>query len=264
MHIDREAIVAARQTFLGIDFDPLAPAHALASIQTLSRKSEFSYIVTPNVDHLIRLWDKKEQRFERAYDSAELILCDSRILAGLASMHEVHLPVVTGSDLTAELFKSGFRSGDEVAIIGSGEEVVAALKSRFPLPVYHHHIPPMGLLGNDVEMMRIVDFVAVSKAHYVLLAVGSPQSELVAHLIKKSNKATGVGLCIGASLEFLAGTKQRAPRWMQEFRLEWLFRLLSEPRRLAARYLLGAVKFANLYWRWRKGMRGLARDQHAT
>jgi N-acetylglucosaminyldiphosphoundecaprenol N-acetyl-beta-D-mannosaminyltransferase len=264
MHIDRDAITAARQTFLGIQFDLQDPVQSLASIRSLSRQSEFSYVVTPNVDHVVHLWNDKDQRFRGAYAASELTLCDSRILAALARRHDLHLPVVTGSDLTAELFKNGLRAGDVIAIIGCSDDIVTALKSRFPLPEYHHHNPPMGLLSNDQEMSKIADFVGASKANYVLLAFGSPQSEIVANLIKTSGNAAGVGLCIGASLEFLTGAKKRAPRWMQKLKLEWLFRLLSEPKRLAARYLLGAARFAKIYWRWRSGATGLAHDQHAT
>jgi UDP-N-acetyl-D-mannosaminuronic acid transferase (WecB/TagA/CpsF family) len=62
--------------------------------------------------------------------------------------------------------------------------------------------------------------------------------------------ATGVGLCIGASLEFLTGAKRRAPLWLQRLGLEWLFRLLTEPRRLWRRYLVEGPRIFVLWWRW--------------
>jgi exopolysaccharide biosynthesis WecB/TagA/CpsF family protein len=83
-----------------------------------------------------------------------------------------------------------------------------------------------------------VAFVLAHPARFVFLAVGSPQQEVLAAAIAATGRATGIGLCIGASLEFLAGGSRRAPRWMQRCGLEWLFRLCRDPRRLAHRYLI--------------------------
>jgi N-acetylglucosaminyldiphosphoundecaprenol N-acetyl-beta-D-mannosaminyltransferase len=253
MHIDRAALVAARQSFLNVEFDAIDDRQVLALIQSLSRRPTFSYIVTPNVDHIIRLTENgpDRARFVEAYEGADRIVCDSRILASLASRHGIDLPVVTGSDLTAALFERTLKSGDRVAVIGGTARLIEELMTRFPHPVYLHHQPPMGLLGDPSAISEVVDFVQSAKAHYILFAVGAPQSEIVAHLCKTTAQASGVGLCIGASLEFLTGSKMRAPSWMQRLRMEWLFRLLSEPRRLGSRYLIGAFKLARLYWRWR-------------
>ena len=256
MHIDRAAIVAARQSFLGVEFDAIDAEQALALVQSLARRSEFTYIVTPNADHVVRLAEKSpdQARFAASYRAAAKVLCDSRILAAIAARHDIELPVVTGSDLTAALFKSGLGADVRIAIIGGTAELVEELRLRYPHPTYLHHAPPMGLLNDDRALDEIVDFVAGAKAQYVLFAVGAPQSEIAAHLCKESGRVAGVGLCIGASIEFLTGAKKRAPTWMQRLRLEWLFRLLSEPRRLGGRYLLGAVKLAQLYFRWRSDL----------
>jgi len=82
-------------------------------------------------------------------------------------------------------------------------------------------------------------------------AVGSPQSELICSLIRQRNRTAGVGLCIGASLEFLTGSKLRAPHWMQRVGLEWLFRLVNEPTRLWRRYLLEGPVIFRIWWQWR-------------
>jgi N-acetylglucosaminyldiphosphoundecaprenol N-acetyl-beta-D-mannosaminyltransferase len=258
MHIDRAAIVAARPSFLGVEFDPINTEQVLELIRPLSRRADFCYIVTPNVDHVIRLAEASPSRarFAASYKAAAKVLCDSRVLSAIASWHRIVLPVVTGSDLTAALFKRGLGAEDRIAIIGGTAELIEELRSLYPHPTYFQHGPPMGLLNDEAALWKIVDFVAETKAHYVLFAVGAPQSEIAAHLCKESGRAAGVGLCIGASIEFLTGAKKRAPVWMQRRRLEWLYRLLSEPRRLGARYLLGAVKLFRLYYRWRKDSAG--------
>ena len=86
-------------------------------------------------------------------------------------------------------------------------------------------------------MTQAVEFVLAHPARFVFLAVGSPRQEILAAAIHATGRATGVGLCIGASLEFVAGHVPRAPLWMQRSGLEWLHRLAREPRRLAGRYL---------------------------
>ena len=63
---------------------------------------------------------------------------------------------------------------------------------------------------------------------------------------------TGIGLCVGASLDFLGGKAERAPKWMQQARLEWLHRLAQEPKRMWKRYLVDGPKIAFLWWEWRK------------
>jgi len=97
----------------------------------------------------------------------------------------------------------------------------------------------------------VADFVIASEPDVVLFAVGAPQSELLCAEIAARGGARGVALCIGASLEFLTGAKRRAPRWMQRAGLEWLFRLLSEPRRLWRRYLVEGPRIFAIWWRWR-------------
>jgi UDP-N-acetyl-D-mannosaminuronic acid transferase (WecB/TagA/CpsF family) len=70
------------------------------------------------------------------------------------------------------------------------------------------------------------------------LAIGSPQQEIIAQKLKGRGVARGLALCIGASIDFITGVERRAPLWMQQSGLEWLFRLAQNPRRLAKRYLV--------------------------
>jgi N-acetylglucosaminyldiphosphoundecaprenol N-acetyl-beta-D-mannosaminyltransferase len=83
-----------------------------------------------------------------------------------------------------------------------------------------------------------VEFVLAHPARFTCLAVGSPRQEILAAAIAATGRACGVGLCVGASLDFLSGALTRAPSWIQWAGLEWLHRLASDPRRLAWRYLV--------------------------
>jgi exopolysaccharide biosynthesis WecB/TagA/CpsF family protein len=156
----------------------------------------------------------------------------------LARFRGIKLDVVTGSDLTAFLFGSGQLSGKKVGIIGGDEAMLPELLERFPDIELSQHIPPMGVLHKPDAAAEIEAFLATGACDYVLLAIGAPQSEIVARQCLKGGRTRGVALCIGASIEFVLGRKARAPLWMQRARLEWAFRVMSEPRRLWRRYFV--------------------------
>ena len=228
--------------FLGVEFANVTYEEAAAELESLSRSDSFSFVVTPNVDHVVMLHEGEDeairQQFKAAYEAAALRLCDSRILQVLAKAQGTDLKVVTGSDLTAHLFTGGHFNGKKVAIIGGDKAMVPELRVRFPKVDFVQHIPPMGVLKNPDAAVEVETFLASQSCEYALFAFGSPQSEIIAHQCAKAGHSRGVGLCIGASIEFILGRKARAPAWMQKARLEWAFRLCSEPRRLWRRYLV--------------------------
>ncbi len=228
--------------FLGIDFANMTYAEVAGELDSLSRKDSFSYIVTPNVDHIVQLNegenDEVAPAFRTAYQSAQLRLCDSRVVQLLARLRSVHVDVVTGSDLTAYLFSEGYLNGRKVALIGGDDKIIEAVQLRYPAVLIDQHQPPMGVLGNPSARSQIVDFIAKGSFDVVLFAIGAPQSEIICHQCYLNGQSRGVALCIGAAVEFLVGRKVRAPEWMQRARLEWAFRLMSEPRRLWRRYLI--------------------------
>lgn len=236
-------------SFLGLNFDPLDFPATLARLAARPADAPFGYVVTPNVDHIVRL-EHAPPDVRSAYDAAELCLCDSRILAKLARLRGVRLDVVPGSDLTAALFEQVIRPGDRICVIGSGPEQIAVLAKRFPGLDIRNHVPPMGFRHNPAAMAAAAAFVAEAGARFTLLAVGSPQQELLAHRIRQDGRATGIGLCIGASIDFLTGAQQRAPVWVQKASLEWAHRLLSQPQRMWRRYLVEGPRIFRLVMRW--------------
>jgi N-acetylglucosaminyldiphosphoundecaprenol N-acetyl-beta-D-mannosaminyltransferase len=238
-------------SFLGLRFDLLDAQQALAEVRSLAGGGRFAYVVTPNVDHMVRLHHQSDnERLWTAYENAALRLCDSRILKALASLSGLKLGLVTGSDLTAQLL--GFPGAlGGAAVIGGDAALLQDLRSLYPTVTWHWHAPPQGVLGDAAAQQDIVEFVEGCPAGVYFFAIGSPQSEVVCAMVAERNKARGVGLCIGASLEFLTGAKSRAPRWMQRTGTEWLYRLASEPARLWRRYLVEGPQIFLIWWRWR-------------
>ena len=113
------------------------------------------------------------------------------------------------------------------------------LRDKYSLKNLFHHNPPMGFVNDPRAVEECLAFAeAHSPFRFCMLAVGSPQQEILARQLKSRGIARGMALCIGASINFITGVERRAPRWMQSLALEWLYRLMQDPRRLARRYLL--------------------------
>ncbi len=234
--------------FIGAIFDPLSPVQTLARAKWMTTRHGFRYLVTPNVDHLVRL-NKEPDLYQPLYEASWLSVCDSRILELLANMSGLPLKAVPGSDLSQQLFDNVITADDAITVIGADEEIVRRVATRYGLTQVHHHMPPMGLRNKPEAIADCAQFVADHPARYVFICVGSPQQEMVAKACLDRGDCVGLGLCVGASLDFIGGRVLRAPKWMQQLRLEWFYRLISEPKRLWKRYLLEGPK---IFWLWAK------------
>jgi exopolysaccharide biosynthesis WecB/TagA/CpsF family protein len=220
----------------------------------VSADSPYGYVVTPNVDHVVRLDDPAQAgELKPLYDDANYSLCDSRIIAHLARARGLSLPVVPGSDLTPALFRDVIQAGDRIAIIGGDSDMVAELGRRYPGVELVHHEPPMGLRRNAAARLETARFIAGAKARFTFIAVGSPQQEMIAGAVRSFPQATGMALCIGASLDFITERQRRAPRIMQRLSIEWVHRLASDPRRMWRRYLLEGPRIFLLAARHSRG-----------
>ena len=222
---------------LGLDFADLTVAEAAELVARRPAAAPFGYVTTPNADHLVRLHQRPELR--PLYEQAMLRLLDSRVVALAAWLFGLPVPrVAPGSDLTALLLARHLTPGERICIVGLSPHWLPALVARCALAPPAHYDPPRGFERDALAMLAAVEFVLAHPARFVFLAVGSPRQEMLAAAIQASGRATGVGLCIGASLEFIVGARPRAPQWMQHSALEWLHRMCRDPRRLARRYLV--------------------------
>ena len=124
-------------------------------------------------------------------------------------------------------------------LIGGTPAQALQLEALYGLRRLSQHVPPMGFVRDPQAVQDCLEFIeSHSPFRFCLLAVGSPQQEVLAQALRERGTARGLALCIGASINFLTGDEQRAPPWMQRSGMEWLYRLLQDPRRMARRYLL--------------------------
>jgi exopolysaccharide biosynthesis WecB/TagA/CpsF family protein len=198
----------------------------------------YGYVVTPNVDHIIRHYHDAD--FRALYAQAAYVFLDSHFLAHLIGFFKRRRHRVSpGSDLTAELMSSVIKPSDVAIMVGGSAEQAQQLRNQFGLEAFHHIDPPMNFIRDEAAVESCLRSIeALSPFRFCFLAVGSPQQEIIAQKLKERDIARGLALCIGASINFITGIEKRAPRWVQKCGFEWLFRLAQNPKRLAKRYLV--------------------------
>lgn len=245
---------------LGMDFLDAGPSAAAALIAARSPDAPFAYVVTPNADHFMRL--ERDPGLRSVYEGAWLRLMDSRVVARAARVLGLAAPkVATGSDVTAELLMRHVLPAERVTIVGLSSARVPALIWRCGIAPPFHHDPPIGFDRDPAAFEDAVRFVRAHPARLTFLAVGSPRQELLAAAIAAGGSARGVGLCVGASLDFLTGRQRRAPGWVQTAGLEWLHRMCGDPARLARRYLVDDPAVFGLILRARLRRRSARTDE---
>lgn len=236
--VEQAVGASADRDFLGLPFARLDMAQAIAAIESASKADEWRYVVTPNAAHLARLSDA-DPALARIYRNAAFCVLDSRVIAMVARLAGLRPPpVVPGSDLVDLLFRRAIKPATPLCIVGGDDLTIERIRARFGLCAVHHVIPSFGFRYNEAEMARIVAFITESRADYTFLIVGSPQQEILAAHVAATGGARGVGICAGSSIDFIAGTRKRAPRFLQRMAMEWAHRLAMEPCRLAWRYVV--------------------------
>jgi N-acetylglucosaminyldiphosphoundecaprenol N-acetyl-beta-D-mannosaminyltransferase len=215
------------------------------------------FVVTPNVNHVVLL--SKRRDFAAAYADASLVLADGEPLVRVARWLGRRLPGrVAGSDLAPALFEAA-RRGEPLKVFllgakpGVAERAAANVEQRFSgVRIVGTCSPTFGFEADPVENEQILQRLAVAQPQVLIVGFGAPKQELWVHR-HRHQLAARVALCLGATIDFLAGGIPRAPSWMSAAGLEWTFRIACEPRRLAVRYLRDALAFAPLLWKeWRE------------
>ena len=251
-------MTSQRIPLFGIEIDSVQMPQAVARIyEWLRDDAGCRYVVTPNVDHTVILQQHAELR--AAYAGAGLVLADGFPVVLASKLVGRPLPaLVPGSDLVPALFTAAAEHhGVKVYLLGAGpgvaERAAERIQQRWPaVNVVGCYSPPLGFEHDDAENARIIAQVNAAQPDLLVLGFGAPKQELwiAKHQAQLQAKCA---LCVGATIDFLAGEKRRAPVWMRRLRLEWLHRVASEPRRLFKRYARDAWVFPQLVWReWRQ------------
>lgn len=184
-----------------------------------------------NIHILLAL--RRTPELQQRHSQNGVIFADGMPLIWLSRLTAHPLPArVSGTDLVETLLKD---SRIKVFALGSTEPVLHNLKTRFP-QLHAWYAPPFGSAWNEDEDKKIIGMINQSAADVILVGVGPLRQEqwLLAHFDRLKTQA---GIAVGSAFDILSGEKPRAPRWMKDNGLEWLWRIILEPRRLSLRYL---------------------------
>ena len=235
--------------FLGLPFCLLTQAEVVDAI-TSDCGAPYRYVVTPNAYHVVAAHDEPA-RLLPIYRSAWLSVCDSRIVRALAWLDRRPLPLVTGSDLVAALL-ARLNADDppdqprRILVVGPPRSAEATLRAAYPNVIFESC--RRRALAQNAELRHAVARACLSwRWDIALLCVGCPAQEMIAQQLAELGRASGVALCVGASIDFLTGARSRARRWLQKLSLEWAYRLAQEPGRLWRRYLIESPKILRIF-----------------
>jgi N-acetylglucosaminyldiphosphoundecaprenol N-acetyl-beta-D-mannosaminyltransferase len=234
----------------GASVDAVTFAEAVLAIeQHILSKAAPAYAVTPNAQHIVLLNSNSQLR--ATYDEAKFVFADGMSLVLAARLLGRWLPErVPGVDLFQALCASSSNLGLRVFLLGgrpgAAELTARLLETRHPgINITGTYCPPAGFENDAVENHRIGELVSSSNSDLLFVGLGAPKQE---YWIQKHYRSLNVRMCmgIGGSFDMVAGITPRAPKWLQNLALEWLFRLLAEPRRLWKRYLFGNLEFIKI------------------
>lgn len=219
-------------------------------IVSLARSNCAAYVCVANVHMVMESFD--DPRLRRIVNAACLVTADGMPLAwGLKLLGLREAKRVCGPTLTLSICEKAAKQGIAVAFYGSTQEILRSLRAKlqtsFPsLRIAYVYAPPFRE-STDVEDGEIVRAIRLSGASILFVGLGCPKQErwMAAH----TSKLQLVMLGVGAAFDFIAGAKPQAPPWMQNAGLEWLFRLITEPRRLCKRYLYHNPRFVYYFIR---------------
>lgn len=245
----------ARMKFMNTEIDNLTMPEALSAIDNIIKQNKNAYVVTPNVDHIVQLEAGGE--ICEVYKNADLILTDGKPLLWISKWYGTPIKEkISGSDLFPKLCQMAAEKGYMMFFLGAAEGVAAKaaenLMKKYPgLNVVGTYSPPYGFEKDAAEMQKITEMIREKRPHILVVGLGCPKQEKFI-LNNREQLGVPISLGLGASLDFEAGNIKRAPRWMANNGLEWLYRITQDPKRLAKRYLVDDIKIFGLAIKYKR------------
>jgi N-acetylglucosaminyldiphosphoundecaprenol N-acetyl-beta-D-mannosaminyltransferase len=232
-----------------VNFDNYDFNDLLEFIDRAIRTQHHSYILTCNVDHVIKL--RKDDEFRRVYSDAGAVVADGMPIIWASKLLRKPLKEkVSGSDLFHKLGEAFEERNYRLFFLGSAsgvpEKAMSNLQESFPrMNIVGCYSPSYGFEKNEEENKRIVEMLIESRPDIVFVGVGAPKQEKWIYQHYETYRAP-VSIGVGATFDFLSGSVKRAPSFMQKAGFEWFWRLSQEPRRLWKRYLIEDSQFVLL------------------
>ena len=245
--------VETRVNIFGMDICSMSFDEAVCTLlDWLEEKEQSRFVVTPNVNHLVLYQENKA--FRQAYGKASLVLPDGRYVILISKvLKQPLLGPINGSDLVPALMTaSEKRGGITVFLLGAmpGIADTAAINIEEGWPhvdVVGTYSPPIGFEDDATEVQYIISQINRVEPDVLIVGISPPKQEIWVSEHVAEIQATVI-ICAGATIDFIANAKPRAPLWMQRSGLEWVFRTLAEPRRLIPRYINDGISVVGLLY----------------
>lgn len=237
-----ELNLPARTSVMGAPVDPWTMRQTVDATDALIKDGRFAHLIGVNADKLLQMRDDPEM--DACVRRCEVVNADGASMVMAAKKLGVKLPGrVAGIDLMWELCGLAEREGHRVYLLGAKAEVVAKTAE-----VLAGKYPGMTIAGyrdgyfKDDEFDAVVSEVEAASPDIVFVGITSPKKERLIERFRESG-AKGAFVGVGGSFDVVSGNIPRAPMWMQRANLEWLFRMMQEPKRLVKRYVVGNTRF---------------------
>lgn len=225
----------------------------LSAIEEMISSDKKYYMVAINVDVVIKIED--DPYLKEIIDSADMVLVDGKPLVWISKWHKKPVKAkISGSDLVPLLCERAADKGYSIFIIGGKDGIAEQAKRNLvrDLPgikIVGTYAPPFGFEKDERELKKINQMLSVAHPDVLIACFGCPKQEKWIYENYKKYEAK-VSVCAGATVDFLAGNVNRAPRWMSDHGLEWFYRFTQEPKRMFKRYFIDDMKIARLIWKY--------------
>lgn len=238
-----------KQPLLNTYVNNVSMSETLQEICRLVDEKKKSYVVAINVDVVMKI--ENDDYLKKITDEANLTLVDGKPLVWIAKWHKHPVKEkISGSDMVPELCRVAQQKGYRIYIIGGKDGIAEQAKSNLEhelpgIKIVGTYAPPLGFEKDKDELLRINSKISEVHPDIVIACFGCPKQEKWIYENYKSYDAY-VSVCAGATVDFLAGNVNRAPKWMADHGLEWLYRFTQEPKRLFKRYFVDDIKIIKL------------------
>jgi len=229
--------------FLNIPIDAITMRETLERVEKAITSNQQIHHTVVNAGKIVLM--QKDKELEKSVVEADIINADGQAIVWAANLLGQKLPErVSGIDLMEELVKRSFEKGYKCFFLGATEEVVTKVVDIYKTQYAEDIIAGYrnGYFDKGAEE-KIAKKIADSGANMLFVAITSPKKEIFLNTYKKHLQNINFIMGVGGSFDVIAGKVKRAPLWMQNFGIEWLYRVIQEPKRMWKRYLIGNTKF---------------------
>ena len=222
---------------------------AVQAIEDMIASEKRSYIVAINVDVVMKI--ENDSYLKEIAGKADMVLVDGKPLEWIAKWHKRPIKSkISGSDLVPILCERAAEKGYSIFIIGGKEGIAekAQVNLERDLPrikIVGTYAPPFGFEKDEKELSRINEMISDVHPDILIACFGCPKQEKWIYENYQKYDAK-VSICAGATVDFLAGNVNRAPKWMSDHGFEWFYRFLQEPKRMFKRYFVDDLKIFKL------------------